>query len=155
MMRQLAVAAALLWLGCPAAGEVWSVAVGPELSWRAAESSSRYVSVTGEGIWMWEVEANANLSATLGGRGGRVLYSDPDRGLTPLPGGEALFDGDPTTFFGPDQQDGVARSSALWVDLGATFRIDRVRFYPRLDFRNRNRNRFLQEFTLSGAPSPA
>lgn len=149
MMRPLAVAAALLSLGRPAAGEVRYVSVGPELSWRGAESSSRYVSVTGEGIWMWDVEPNANLSATLGERGGRVLYSDPERGLTPLPGGEALFDGDPTTFFDPDLQEGVVRSSTLWIDLGATFRINRVRFHPRLDFGNRNR--FLQEFTLSAA----
>ena len=98
---------------------------------------------------MWDVEPNANLSATLGERGGRVLYSDPERGLTPLPGGEALFDGDPTTFYDPDLQEGVVRSSTLWVDLGATFRINRVRFHPRLDFGNRNR--FLQEFTLSAA----
>lgn len=150
-MRRPAALLVLLAFSHPSAGEVRYVSVGPELSWRVAESSSRYVSITGEGIWMWDVEANANLSATLGERGGRVLYSDPERGFAPLPGGEALFDGDPTTFLDPDLQEGVERSSTLWVDLGATFRINRVRFFPRLDFRNRNR--FLQEFTLSAAQS--
>lgn len=143
--------AAALSLAGPSAGDVQYLAVGPDLSWRAAESSSRYVSVTGDGIWMWEVAPNANLSATIGERGGLVRYADPASGLGPLPGAEALFDGDPDTFYDPDLQEGPTRSSVLWIDLGATFRVNRVRFFPRLDFRNRNR--FLQEFTLSAAPT--
>ena len=144
---RLAAAAALLALVRPSAGDVQYIAVGPDLSWGTARASSRYVSVSFDGIWVWDVAPNTNLAATLGERGGRVLYSDPESPLLPLPGTEALFDGDPTTFFDPDLQEKAARSSTLWIDLGDTFRINRVRFFPRLDFRNRNR--FLQEFTLS------
>ena len=131
----------------PSAGDVQYIAVGTDLSWGTTRASSRYVSVTFDGIWMWDVAPNTNLAATLAERGGRVLYADPESPLLPLPGAEALFDGDPTTFFDPDLQERAARASTLWIDLGDTFRINRVRFFPRLDFRNRNR--FLQEFTLS------
>ena len=148
---RMAAVAVLLSLARPSAGDVQYVAVGPDLSWRAAESSSRYVAVGQDGIWMWEVAPNADLAATLVERGGRVLYADPEGGFTPLPGSGALFDGDPTTFYDPDLHEGTMRSSTLWIDLGATFRINRVRFFPRLDFRNRNR--FLQEFTLSAGES--
>ena len=139
----------LLSLVRPSAGQVQYLAVGPDLSWSAAQSSSRYVSVTRDGIWMWEVSPNANLAATLGERGGLVRYADPQSGLSPLPGAEVLFDGDPDTFYDPDLQEGPMRSSILWIDLGGTFRLNRVRFFPRLDFQNRNR--FLQEFTLFAA----
>ena len=147
----LAALAALLALSRPAAGDVRQIAVGPDLSWRASAAWSRYVSVTQDGIWMWDVAPNANLAATLGQRGGRALHSEADGPFFPLPGAEALFDGDPDTFYDPDLQEEGSRSSTLWIDLGATFRINRVRFFPRLDFRNRNR--FLQEFSLSAAAS--
>ena len=146
---RLAAAAALLALSGPAAGDVQYVAVGPDLSWRMAESWSRYVSITADGIRMWDVTPNANLTATLGERNGRALYSEPESPFFGLPGAEALFDGNPDTFYDPDLQDGTSRSATLWIDLGATFRINRVRFFPRLDLRNRNR--FLQEFSLFAA----
>ena len=146
---RLAAAVALLAMVRPSAGDVQYLAVGSDLSWGIARASSRYVSVTLDGIRMWDLGPNTNLAATLGERGGRVLYADPGSPLLPLPGAEALFDGDPDTFYDPDLQEKALRSSTLWIDLGATFPINRVRFYPRLDFRNRNR--FLQEFTLSAA----
>ena len=150
MTARLASLAALLVLVRPSEGYVQYIGVGPDgptLTWRAARASSRYVSIARDGIWMWDVAPNANLAATLGERNGRVLYADPGGARWTLSGAGVLFDGDPTTFHDPDLQRGTTRSSPLWIDLGATFRIYRVRFFPRLDFRNRNR--FLQEFTLS------
>jgi hypothetical protein len=128
--------------------EFVAVGVGDgALPWDQAGSSSRFVSVEADSIWMWDIATEADLTRGLAERGGFALYAG-ETGLDTLRT-TALFDGDPTTYFDPDENAAIARSSSILVDLGGTFNINRVRFFPRLDVSHRNR--FLQEFSLRAA----
>ena len=126
------------------------VAVGADdaaLPWDQAELSSRFVSIQADSIWMWDITTEADLTRGLAERGGFALYAG-ETGIDTLRT-TALFDGDPTTYFDPDEHALIERSSSILVDLGGTFNINRVRFVPRLDVTHRNR--FLQEFSLRAA----
>ena len=112
-----------------------------------------------DSIWMWGVEPDANLSLTLGQRRGNVWRLVPGpMGLAAasIRGAEVLADGDPVTYYDPDviarlsRRGGLGRTTAIYLDLGATFRVNRIRFFPRLD--PRNQRRFLQEFSISTHP---
>ena len=76
-----------------------------------------------------------------------------------IPGAEILADGDPVTYYDADviselsRRPGLGRTTAIHLDLGATFRVNRIRFFPRLD--PRNQRRFLQEFSVATHPSRA
>ena len=128
--------------------EFVGVGVGA-LSWDQAKSSSRFVTVEADSIWMWDIATEANLTPGLAERGGFALYAG-ETGIDTLRT-TALFDGDLTTYFDPDENAAIERSSTILVDLGGTFNINRVRFVPRLDVIHRNR--FLQEFSLRSALS--
>jgi hypothetical protein len=133
---------------------------GSNQGWTKARKESRFLGVHGDSIWMWHVEPNTNLATGFGERGGKVWFVSPatpdgPERLIPLKGGEVLFDGDGNTAFDPDSTVGPDRSTAIFIDLGGTFRINRLRFYPRLD--RTNKRRFLQEFqvlTYAGGAAP-
>jgi hypothetical protein len=134
-------------------GFAYTLALGEGSSrdWKSAGKESRFLGVHRDSIWMWHVEPNTNLATGMVERGGKVWYAgqlSPDEAgvLIPLRGGEVLFDGDGNTAFDPDSTNRASRSSAIFIDLGGTFRIDRLRFYPRLD--RTNKRRFLQEFQV-------
>lgn len=122
--------------------------------WAVLQESSRLLSVSQDSIWMWDVRANSNLAPGFPERGGSTRYEDTETGsffVAPerpsLKGGEAMCDGDGSTRFDPDESTEVDRTTPVFIDLGGAFRIDRIRFYPRLD--RVNKHRFLQEFVLS------
>ena len=62
-----------------------------------------------------------------------------------LPSLEYLIDGDEETAFNPDEV-GLPRELELYLDLGGTFRLGRVRLFPRLD--SQHRELFPQSFFL-------
>jgi len=121
-------------------------------SWRSAQQETRRMTVTHDAIAKWEVAPNVNLGPGTLRRGGRIAvipggsyWVDDDD--IPRPGGTALFeapirdpfraaalllDGDATTAFDPDEYE-APRASAIHIDLGEVFRVNRVRLYPRLD----------------------
>ncbi|MBM3277097.1 MAG: discoidin domain-containing protein [Candidatus Handelsmanbacteria bacterium] len=49
----------------------------------------------------------------------------------------AWIDGDPNTAWSPEEDNELTRHAEIYLDLGATFRVNRVRFYPRLDGEHR------------------
>ena len=55
-------------------------------------------------------------------------------------------DGDGSTAWDPDLDEEVRRRATIYIDLGATFRVDRIRFYPRLD--NEHRGLVLGNFEI-------
>ena len=115
--------------------------------WDSIVEEAQFLGVARDSIWMWPAEAGENLSLRLAERGGMAagLVTNLD-GTFRVPLGTLLYDGDTSTAFDPDQFDAVDRSTPVEIDLGATFRIDRVRLFPRLD--RQNRRRFLQVFRL-------
>ena len=123
-------------------------------SWSSIQLSSGLLSVSRDSIWMWDVKANTNLAPGFPERGGSIRYEDietaspfGDPVRPSLKGGGAMCDGDGSTRFDPDDSEAVDRTAPIFIDLGAAFRINRLRLYPRLD--RVNKHRFLQEFELS------
>ena len=115
--------------------------------WDSIVEEAQFLGVASDSIWMWPAEAGENLSLRLAERGGMAagLVTNLD-GTFRVPLGTLLYDGDASTAFDPDQFDAINRSTPVEIDLGAVFRIDRVRLFPRLD--RQNRRRFLQVFRL-------
>ncbi|MXW81319.1 MAG: hypothetical protein F4Z57_20500 [Gemmatimonadetes bacterium] len=115
--------------------------------WDSIVEEAKFLGVARDSIWMWPAEAGENLSLRLAERGGMAagLVTNLD-GTLRVPLGTLLYDGDTSTAFDPDQFDAIDRSTPIEIDLGAVFRIDRVRLFPRLD--RQNRRRFLQVFRL-------
>ena len=115
--------------------------------WDSIVEEAQFLGVARDSIWMWPAEAGENLSLRLAERGGMAvgLVANLD-GTFRVPLGTLLYDGDASTAFDPDQFDAINRSTPVEIDLGATFRIDRIRLFPRLD--RQNRRRFLQVFRL-------
>ena len=115
--------------------------------WDSIVEEAQFLGVARDSIWMWPAEAGENLSLRLAERGGMAagLVTNLD-GTFRVPLGTLLYDGDTSTAFDPDQFDAINRSTPIEIDLGAVFRIDRVRLFPRLD--RQNRRRFLQVFRL-------
>ena len=117
--------------------------------------------VGADSIWMWGVAPDANLSLTMGQRDGRVYRIVPGfmgRVIAVvIAGAEVLADGDPLTYYDADvisrqsPTRGLVRTTPIHLDLGGTFRVNRIRFFPRLD--PRNQRRFLQEFSVATHPS--
>ena len=109
---------------------------------------------------MWGVEPDANLSLTMSRRGGlviRIVRGFMGPAAISIPGAEVLADGDPLTYYdadvisGQSRREGFGRTTPIYLDLGGTFRVNRLRFFPRLD--PRNQRRFLQEFSVATHPS--
>ena len=115
--------------------------------WDSIVEEAQFLGVARDSIWMWPAEAGENLSLRLAERGGMAvgLVENP-AGTLPVPLGTLLYDGNPTTAFDPDQFAAIDRNTPVEIDLGSTFRVNRVRLFPRLD--RQNRRRFLQVFRL-------
>ena len=115
--------------------------------WDSIVEEAQFLGVARDSIWTWPAEAGENLSLRLAERGGTAVgvVTDLD-GILRVPIGALLYDGDTSTAFDPDQFDDISRSTPVEIDLGAVFRVDRVRLFPRLD--RQNRRRFLQVFRL-------
>ncbi len=105
--------------------------------WTTAAAESRFLALDQDSIWTWDVRPNGNIGPGIAGRRGAVLTPGPAGGVaTFLPDAAVLYDGDETTAFDPDdfaRSADLLRTSPLYIDLGATFRINRIRLFPRLD----------------------
>ena len=115
--------------------------------WDSLVEEAQFLGVASDSIWMWPAEPGENLSLRLAERGGTAVgvVADLD-GILRVPLGTLLYDGDASTAFDPDEFAALSRSTPVEMDLGAVFRVDRVRLFPRLD--RQNRRRFLQVFRL-------
>ncbi|NKB67601.1 MAG: hypothetical protein GKR89_11100 [Candidatus Latescibacteria bacterium] len=119
--------------------------------WDRIRETAQFVAVDRDSIWMWEVAPDANLAAGMPQRQGRVgcvripFIGDPV--LIALRNGEAIYDGRDDTAVDPDQFPQLERTTPLVFDLGFAFRINRIRFFPRLD--RQNQRRFLQQFSMA------
>ena len=136
---------ALVW-SLPAAA-VDSLAVGAgagQLGWRniADWGAVNRVTVTDDSVFKWDVAPNVNLATGALRRGGSIIgvYEQVVDDSTLLvagsvPGLERLLDGDPLTAFSPDEVGvgGMPRDLEIFIDLGASFSVNRIRLYPRLD----------------------
>ena len=125
-------------------------------SWLSKRASSSSLGIAADSVWMWDVEPNTNLVASLDRRDGAIL--EVRAGLfgntvQALAGGELVADGDGATVFDPDEATPVplARTTPIYIDLGGNFQVNRVRFFPRLD--GRHDRRFLQEFEVATSPT--
>ena len=140
----------LWWAGSPlhaadSLGVGWS---GSYQSWIKVRESSQLLSFSPDSVWMWSVAAKSNLGPGVVERGGYLLF--PGSVATFLDGAEVMYDGDAATAFDPDDWARTAelkRTSPLYLDLGSTFGVNRLRFYPRLD--EEHQNRFLRSFSLA------
>jgi hypothetical protein len=130
---------------------------GNQLGWRnvADWAAVERVTVTYDSLFKWDVSPGDNLAPGMLRRGGRILaiYEVVEEDslvevIGPLPNLDQLVDGDGTTIFDPDHSGevGVPRALRVIIDLGASFSINRIRLYPRLD--EQHRIRFPQQFTV-------
>ena len=105
--------------------------------WNQGVAEARFVAIRADSIWTWNVQPNSNLAPGTVERQGYVLMPGAGEGVaTFIAGAEVMFDGADSTAFNPDDfadRFGVERTSPLYIDLGATFRVDRIRLYPRQD----------------------
>ena len=131
-----------------------------ELSWTQIKQSSRFVALEADSVWIWDVERNANLTSGIlerGGTAGLELQTESPFGLmitlSKLPGVLAGLDEDATTAFAPDEYEEVSRQETVYIDLGATFGVDRIRFFPRLD--KQHSAHFLGAFELGTSAGAA
>ena len=115
--------------------------------WDGIIEEAQFLGVASDSIWMWPAEAGENLALRLAERGGvAVGLVENLAGTLRVPLGALLYDGNAATAFDPDQFDSMDRSTPVEIDLGAVFRVNRVRLFPRLD--RQNRRRFPQVFRL-------
>jgi hypothetical protein len=105
--------------------------------WNQGVSESRFLAIRADSIWTWDVQPNSNLAPATVEREGFVLTPGASGGVaTFIAGAERMFDGQDSTAFNPDDfavRFGLERTSPLYIDLGATFRVNRIRLYPRQD----------------------
>ena len=114
---------------------------GGVVRWNQAVSSSRFIAIASDSIWTWDIGLNDNLTpGTLSRNGSVFIPGEEGEVATFIEGAEVMFDDSDTTAFNPDlfkEKFGVERSSVIYIDLGATFSIDRMRLYPRLDLEHK------------------
>ena len=119
--------------------------------WNQGVAEARFIAIRADSIWTWNVQPNSNLAPGTVERDGYVLMPGVDEGVaTFIAGAEVMFDGADSTAFNPDDfadRFGVERTSPLYIDLGATFRVDRIRLYPRQDADHKTL--FPRSFSLS------
>ena len=144
-MKTLALKAALLaallpaLFAAPAAAFKELVVGRGGVPWTDVEDSSSFALRQADSLWLWDSAADQNLGRDLPARAGAVystgLVGEPDNErlvFTDVPEAAWIMDGDPSTAFNPDEL-GLPRSTALYVDLGGSFTVKKVRIYPRLD----------------------
>ena len=141
----------LVLLVLPAAGEKLVVGRGG-LPWTEVQETSQFVLLAEDSLWIWPAPAGENLALGTLARAGSVRAVVVEEGVPRVvdsPSLARLLDGDEGTAFDPDEE-GLLRQLEVYVDLGGVFRINRVRFFPRLD--NSHRQRFPQAFSLGLEP---
>ena len=116
------------------------VGKGQAMPWKVAVESAHFVGLSPDSVWTWAAPRGANLALGLGEReglmGAKIVvptitgFADAVRAREGL---ERWVDGDANTAWGPDLDEEVGRRADIYLDLGATFRVDRIRFSPRLD----------------------
>ena len=128
--------------------------------WKNVVVSTRFAAVSVDSVWTWAAEQGANLTGGLAERGGAVLVEMevPTRFGTAIEpvvrqGLPRWADGDASTAWGPDDDDEIGRRGIFYIDLGATFRVDRLRFFPRLD--SENSRKILGAFAVATASGEA
>ncbi len=139
--------ALILWLFGVVAMPAWaidSLGVGWRGSiarWNQGVAEASFVAIRADSIWTWDVQPNSNLAPATPERSGYVLVPGGSGGVaTFIAGAEVMFDGVDSTAFNPDDfaaRYGVERTSTFYIDLGATFRVDRIRLYPRQDIEHK------------------
>lgn len=137
------------------------VGTGPR-NWSLLRESARFAGVADDSIWTWQAPRGVNLATGLAQRGGNVLVEIEILTITgtktataPRDGLPNWTDGDAGSAWGPDEDEGVERRGTFYIDLGGTFRVDRIRFFPRLD--NKHKGLILGSFavaTSSGDDGP-
>ncbi|MCC7262854.1 MAG: gliding motility-associated C-terminal domain-containing protein [Candidatus Latescibacteria bacterium] len=110
--------------------------------WDKVMESSRFISVASDSVWIWPAPQYTDLApqslARTGSIRARVLRPvGPGGALGPAladkPGLDAWIDNDPGSAWSPEEDNELSRQAEVYLDLGATFRVNRIRFYPRLD----------------------
>ena len=122
-------------------------------SWLSVREESERVSLASDSIWIWNVEPDQNLSPLVLGRGGSIVssavrvdeFGQKIRTFPSAPGLDNILDADAGTVFNPDSAS-VPRDAEIVVDLGGVFRVNHVRFFPRLD--SGHRDLYMQAFEL-------
>lgn len=98
--------------------------------------------VTPDSIWTWDAEPQANLAMGIRKRGGSIKIGVSSlKGLDHLedrPGLLDWVDENRDTAWGPDDEGDLQRQVDVYIDLGATFRVNRIHFSPRLDREHRD-----------------
>lgn len=147
----------LCLLTMPAWGQFQLTVGRGSTPWTEIADSSSLVEVTPDSIWIWPVVPGENLAANALKRGGNIYASGirqvevapasftDQRSILATRAVEAMVDDDPATAFDPDAA-GVEREVEVYLDLGGTYQISRVRLFPRLD--EQHRGRFPQTFEL-------
>ena len=120
--------------------------VGPGgMAWTEVWESSAFVEVADDSVWIWDADPGQNLGPGTLARGGGIYVAetrevevglgefDEEKVLLPeVRAVEAMIDGDESTAFNPAEVN-LKAGIEVYVDLGGTFRINRVRVFPRLD----------------------
>ncbi len=158
--QRVSVCALLLGLmgwAVPGAATERLVIGGGGTPWTEVQDSSAFVVITPDSVYLPSVRPGENLAAGALARGGRIFAAvGPDTGgVRPdsvfLPQLAWMIDGDGSTAFNPDAAS-VPRNTPIFIDLGGTFTIDRVRIFPRLD--SQHQDLFPQAYDLEvAAPS--
>ncbi len=123
------------------------------VSFSVAREQSNRLSVAADSLWIWRAQEGENIAPLVLARGGRIfsiVWKTDSLGRTYPELARALdmanmIDGDEQTVFDPDA-DNLPREMDIYVDLGAHYGIEQIRFFPRLD--SEHRDRYLQAFQL-------
>lgn len=144
---------------CAAAAEALdTLLVGESINnWNQVAESAHFVAVADDSIWTWQAPRGVNLVPALVTRGGsaRVVVQVPTMtGYAPAAvlhqGLTRWTDGDADSAWGPDEDEEISRRGTFYIDLGGTFRVDRIRFFPRLD--NEHKGLILGSFAVGTSP---
>lgn len=124
---------------------------GLTADWDNIVETSRFVGVQADSVWTWSARANTNLALDALQRGGRIaarVVVFTPTGTAPAvrnrQGIERWIDGDAATAWSPQDDvllpgdaETAERRTDFYIDLGATFRVHRIRLFPRLDVEHR------------------
>jgi hypothetical protein len=151
-MRAFLLCCIALWPLSGAAVEELVIGRGG-LSFKLAREESNRLSVAADSLWIWQAERGENIAPLVLARGGRIFSivwkTDALGQVYPALSGAQdiahMIDGDEHTAFDPDV-DGLSREMDIYIDLGAHYGVEQIRFFPRLD--SEHRDRYLQAFQL-------
>ena len=123
------------------------------ISFLEVQGESDRLSVAADSIWIWDVQPGENLARLALARGGSIIASEfavdefgqTLRIIPPVVGLDKMIDADAGTAFDPDLVE-LAHDAEIVIDLGGTFHVDNVRFFPRLD--SGHRDLYMQAFEL-------